>query len=83
MRTVSSSNAPSPASRPLRELFKFSDGGQAYLDWCGEDRSSVKTVVVVLPGITGEDSVVMDVRLQISRSLIHFGYAEFQVCNFK
>jgi predicted alpha/beta-fold hydrolase len=42
-----------PRVQRRRELFKFSDGGQAYLDWCGEDRSSVKTVVVVLPGITG------------------------------
>ena len=36
-----------------RELLHLSDGGQVYLDWCGEGNPDTGPVVIVLPGITG------------------------------
>ena len=51
-----------PPSPVLRELFSLSDGGQLYLDWCGDsydertqaDSDPERPTVIILPGITGE-----------------------------
>ena len=48
-----------------RELFSLSDGGQVYLDWCGDsydertqvDSDPERPTVIILPGITGEGRV--------------------------
>ena len=48
-----------------RELLSLSDGGQLYLDWCGDsydeqtqtDSDPERPTVIILPGITGECTV--------------------------